>query len=78
MDEIKIEFEDYLKELFSSYSIASFLLSDVSAKSRDFNFKANAKIKELAVKYNIPEISLKIDLSHLIVVYHGKVVIPHL
>lgn len=84
MEEIKIEFEEYLKSVVNSYSTKAesafdtpSILPTVNAKSRDFNSKAQSKIKELATKYNVPELNLKIELSSIQIIYYDKVILPH-
>ena len=86
MNEIRKEFEDYLKTLVESYPKATTTvlrnpssLSDVGAKSRDLNSKAQAKIQELAKKNpTINALNIKVDLTPLVFRYHGKLMSGHL
>ena len=86
MKEIKIEFENYLKALVETYPKADKTilqdpssLSGVGANSRDFNAKAQAKIKEIATNNpSFPLINLKVELSSITVQYHSKLMMGHI
>jgi len=85
MEDLKKEFESYLKEIIESYPKATETLrdnpsgiKDVGEKSRDFNAKCQAKIKEMAIANKIPELNLKASFAPIIVRYSGLLLRGHL
>lgn len=71
MNEIKIEFEAYLKEIVKSITKPV----DLQAKSRLFNKLVNDKQKEILTNNpNLTELDLKIELSAIRVKYQVEFV----